>query len=225
MDRRRLRTCIRKPASWRRIAGRPLRRQARLHDRSLCFHTGLGALQRGADDSASADCPRTARNRRRIDAADLACAAQPCDRRTETPDAGDLDLGRRGRAWNRARSGTGRRPGRGVWLAQHLRREPADWPGRAVVDVRHLPESPRSAVRSLDPVGQAFAILALAALTYALISAGRAGTTDAASLAATRAFVVPTAAFVITESLVRHPMLPLGLFGRPGFSATAAVGL
>ena len=90
---------------------------------------------------------------------------------------------------------------------------------------RHLPESPRSAVRSLDPFGQGFAILALAALTYALISAGRAGATDAVSLAAACVFVIATAAFVITESLVRHPMLPLDLFGRPGFSATAAVGL
>ncbi len=38
--------------------------------------------------------------------------------------------------------------------------------------LRHLPESAQSGIRSLDPIGQAFAITALGALTYALISAG-----------------------------------------------------
>jgi DHA2 family methylenomycin A resistance protein-like MFS transporter len=90
---------------------------------------------------------------------------------------------------------------------------------------RHLPESPRSAVRSLDAIGQSFAIAALVALTYALINAGRAGGSSAASLVGGCAFLVSTAGFLITESLVQHPMLPLGLFRRPAFSSTAAVGL
>jgi DHA2 family methylenomycin A resistance protein-like MFS transporter len=90
---------------------------------------------------------------------------------------------------------------------------------------RHLPESPRSILRSLDPVGQGFAITALASLTAALINVPHAGSSAAAPLAGALAFLVAAAGFLLTESIVRNPMLPLGLFRHPAFSATAAAGL
>lgn len=90
---------------------------------------------------------------------------------------------------------------------------------------RHLPESPPSILRSLDPVGQGFAITALASLTAALINVPHAGSSAAAPLAGALAFLVAAAGFLLTESIVRNPMLPLGLFRHPAFSATAAAGL
>lgn len=91
--------------------------------------------------------------------------------------------------------------------------------------LRYLPETPQSAIRSLDPIGQGFAIAALGALAYALINAGRFGPTTATSLIGGGVFMVSTAGFVVAESVVSQPMLPLGLFGRPSFASTAAVGL
>lgn len=90
---------------------------------------------------------------------------------------------------------------------------------------RHFPETPRSAMRSLDPIGQGLVVAALAALTYALIDAGRSGLATAAPLIAGSVFLVSAAGFVFTESVVRQPMLPLGLFRRAAFTSTAIVGL
>ena len=90
---------------------------------------------------------------------------------------------------------------------------------------RYLPESPRAAARSVDPIGQGLVIAALAALTYALIDAGRTGPTTATPLIAASVFLVSTAGFVVAESVVHQPMLPLGLFRRAAFSSTAIVGL
>jgi MFS transporter, DHA2 family, methylenomycin A resistance protein len=91
--------------------------------------------------------------------------------------------------------------------------------------LRHLPESARSGIRSLDPVGQAFAITALGALTYALISAGHLGPTEPEPLIGAGVFLASTAGFLLAESVVEQPMLPLGFFGRPAFASTAVVGL
>jgi len=90
---------------------------------------------------------------------------------------------------------------------------------------RYLPPGLQSTIRALDPLGQGFAIAALAALTFALINAGRSGPTAVASLVGGGTFLVCVAGFVIAESAVRQPMLPLGLFGRPAFASTAVVGL
>lgn len=90
---------------------------------------------------------------------------------------------------------------------------------------RHLPESPRSVVRSLDPIGQGLVITALAALTYALIDAGRSGFATPAPWIAGSVFLFAATGFVFTESVVHQPMLPLGLFRRAAFTATAMIGL
>ena len=90
---------------------------------------------------------------------------------------------------------------------------------------RHLPESPRSATRSLDPIGQGLVITALAALTYALIDAGRSGVATAAPWIAGGVFLFAAAGFIFTESVVHQPMLALGLFRRAAFAATAMIGL
>jgi MFS transporter, DHA2 family, methylenomycin A resistance protein len=90
---------------------------------------------------------------------------------------------------------------------------------------RHLSESAQSGIRSLDPIGQAFAITALVALTYALISAGHLGPTEPEPLIGAGVFLASTAGFLFVESVIEQPMLPLGFFTRPAFASTALVGL
>jgi DHA2 family methylenomycin A resistance protein-like MFS transporter len=78
--------------------------------------------------------------------------------------------------------------------------------------------------RRLDPAGTLAGALTLAAATYAVIELGRAGpgpVVAAAALVAALAGVL----FVIVESRVDQPMLPLSLFRVPSFSvANAAAG-
>jgi MFS transporter, DHA2 family, methylenomycin A resistance protein len=98
----------------------------------------------------------------------------------------------------------------GVWLA---------W--------RAVPPSPRAASRRLDVPGQLLAIISLAALTFALIEGGHIGWLAWPVAGAAGLFALAAAAFVAVEA---HPgtveaMLPLRLFRRSAFSATAAIGL
>ncbi|WP_329180067.1 MFS transporter [Streptomyces sp. NBC_01477] len=70
----------------------------------------------------------------------------------------------------------------------------------------------------LDLPGQLTAVLALAALTFAVIEGGGAGWA-AAGVAA-----VSTAAFVVIESRQPHPVVPLGLFRNPVVTVSIAAG-
>jgi MFS transporter, DHA2 family, methylenomycin A resistance protein len=89
--------------------------------------------------------------------------------------------------------------------------------------------SPRLAA-PLDPLGQATAILGLAALTFAVISGGAHGFRAPSVLAALVAAVLAGACFFVVESRVARPMVPLALFRSravvtcllTGFSINAA---
>ena len=88
---------------------------------------------------------------------------------------------------------------------------------------RYVPAPARHAQR-LDLAAQAVGVLALAALTTALIEAGSQGFTPVVL----GAFALSAAAggtFVTLESRGRAPMLPLGWFRSLTFSAASAVGL
>lgn len=93
-----------------------------------------------------------------------------------------------------------------------------------VLTARYVPV-PEGRPRGLDLPAQAVGIVALAALTGALIEAGSLGFTAPVVVGAFGLFVVASVAFVVLEHRVRQPMLPLGFFGSPTFSAANAVGL
>ncbi len=88
---------------------------------------------------------------------------------------------------------------------------------------RYVP-APRPRARSLDPAAQVVGVLALAALTLALIDGGTAGWTPPA-VAAGLLFIASTTAFVVIERRAAAPMLPLGLFTDPTFAGATSVGL
>ncbi len=82
-----------------------------------------------------------------------------------------------------------------------------------------------AAGRGLDPAGQTLAALAMAGLTAAVIEAKPLGL---ASLLVWALFGLGAAAgagFVWVERRSRAPMLPLGLFARPGFAPAVAYGV
>ncbi len=89
--------------------------------------------------------------------------------------------------------------------------------------------SPRLAA-PLDPLGQATAVLGLAALTFAVISGGAHGFRAPSALAALVVAVLAGACFFVVESRVARPMVPLALFRSravvacmlTGFSINAA---
>ncbi len=88
---------------------------------------------------------------------------------------------------------------------------------------RHVP-APDPRARGLDPAAQVLGVVALAALTVALIEGGSSGVSGLV-VAAAVIFVSGTVAFVVVEARVDNPMLPLGLFANHGFSGGNAIGL
>ena len=97
-----------------------------------------------------------------------------------------------------------------------------------VLTVRFVPETARMPGRGLDLAGQALGILALGSLTYALIGAGGQGWGAPGVLAAFAVFAVCAPAFALVEGRLERrggsPMLPLGLFRNPTFSAGTLAG-
>lgn len=93
-----------------------------------------------------------------------------------------------------------------------------------VVTARHVPESrapgPR---RPLDAAGAVAISLALAGVTYGLISASSEGWTSPPVLASLLAGVAMLAAFCVIEARGAHPMLPLTIFRTRQFTAANAV--
>jgi len=71
----------------------------------------------------------------------------------------------------------------------------------------------------LDWTGQTCAVLAVAALTYAVIEGGKQGYGSAPILAAFMAAIAASAAFLAAQALGRHPIVPLEMFR----SRTAAI--
>lgn len=90
---------------------------------------------------------------------------------------------------------------------------------------RVLPES-RGARRQLDPAGAITGTLALTSLVYGIIRAGTHGWGDTGSTTALLASAVILAAFVVIESRVEEPMLPLHLLrDRTRLGAYVVAGL
>ncbi len=92
-----------------------------------------------------------------------------------------------------------------------------------VVALRHVPETRDPAQARLDPLGAALAALGLAGLTYALIEGPGAGWGDPVILATLLGGIAALAAFVVSQRLGRHPMLPLEIFDSAQFTAANLV--
>jgi EmrB/QacA subfamily drug resistance transporter len=76
----------------------------------------------------------------------------------------------------------------------------------------------------VDLIGQVAAMLAMGGLTYGAIEAGAEGFAAPRVLSAFAVAVVAGAAFLIVESCVAHPMVPLKLFGSRSVDITVAIG-
>jgi DHA2 family methylenomycin A resistance protein-like MFS transporter len=76
----------------------------------------------------------------------------------------------------------------------------------------------------LDPLGQATAVLGLAALTFAVISGGAHGFRAPSVLAALVVAVLAGACFFVVESRVARPMVPLALFRSRAVVASLLTG-
>lgn len=77
--------------------------------------------------------------------------------------------------------------------------------------------------RRLDVAGAAIAAVTLAALVFAVISAGKSGLSAAATASAAVLAVLGAGAFVLAERRAADPMLPLGLLRSPAFVGANAV--
>lgn len=75
-----------------------------------------------------------------------------------------------------------------------------------------------------DWAGQALAVIGLSALVYGLIDGGHAGFGSLPVLAALTVAVLALVGFVLVQSRVRHPMMPLDLFHARGFRLALPVG-
>ncbi|MEM9243809.1 MAG: MFS transporter [Pseudomonadota bacterium] len=76
-----------------------------------------------------------------------------------------------------------------------------------------------------DSMGQLFGIIAVASLAFAFIEAGRLGWTSVIVISAFVLFVISTVGFIVTELLVKTPMLPLGFFKYRNFSISTVVAM
>ena len=84
--------------------------------------------------------------------------------------------------------------------------------------------APPGRPRNLDLAGQSTAILALTALSVALIDGGHSGLTGTVLVAGTGC-ALAAAGFVLVERRSRAPMVPPALFGDRMFSAATVAGL
>jgi MFS transporter, DHA2 family, methylenomycin A resistance protein len=90
---------------------------------------------------------------------------------------------------------------------------------------RHVAAPAARPERGLDLPAQALGVLALAAVTLALIEGGDVGWSAPVVVAGLAVFPVALAAFVLAERRAANPMLPPALFRHRAFSGSAAVGL
>jgi MFS transporter, DHA2 family, methylenomycin A resistance protein len=90
---------------------------------------------------------------------------------------------------------------------------------------RHVVAPAAHRERGLDIPAQALGVLALVALTLALIEGGDVGWGAPLVVAGFAVFPLALAAFVLAERRAETPMLPPALFRHRAFSGSAAVGL
>lgn len=95
----------------------------------------------------------------------------------------------------------------GLWLTWRFVAETGGRPGRA-----------------LDLPGQVLAVVALVAVTGAIIEGDPLGWAHPAVLGGAALFVLAGSGFVMVEARSRAPMMPLGLFRNPVFSAVSLIG-
>ncbi|GAA2929294.1 hypothetical protein GCM10020221_26400 [Streptomyces thioluteus] len=107
------------------------------------------------------------------------------------------------------------------WRAVFLLNIPVGAAALALL-VRTAP-SPRRP-RSLDPAGQAAAVLTLTGLTFAVIEGGHAGWSSPTAVGALAVAVLSGLAFVVAERRHREPMVPLGMFRQRGVALPLVVG-
>ena len=93
----------------------------------------------------------------------------------------------------------------------------------ALLLLRRVAPSPRRAA-SFDWLGQVSAVTAMGALTYGSIEAGALGFGAGRVLAAFAVAAGAGAAFVVLQSRVAHPMVPLDLFRTRNVTVSVAVG-
>jgi MFS transporter, DHA2 family, methylenomycin A resistance protein len=84
-------------------------------------------------------------------------------------------------------------------------------------------ETPEAS-RPLDLAGQILAIVGLATLIAAVINAGKPGRDVTFVFATFAAAAICAGLFLVVESRLREPMLPLKFFGRPVFRTANVVG-
>ncbi|MBA8879135.1 MFS transporter [Phyllobacterium myrsinacearum] len=90
--------------------------------------------------------------------------------------------------------------------------------------MRYAVETQERHNRGIDLAGQILAVVALAALTGAIIESGPLGLGHPAVITAICVFSIASISFVAVEMRMQTPMLPLGLFCSPIFSGAAFIG-
>ena len=95
--------------------------------------------------------------------------------------------------------------------------------GAALFLLRNAGSSPRHAA-PVDWVGQGTGAVAIASLTFGVIEAGSRGLGDRTVVTAMVLAVVAIPAFVLSQWLVRHPMVPGDLFRSPTIGAAMVIG-
>jgi MFS transporter, DHA2 family, methylenomycin A resistance protein len=89
--------------------------------------------------------------------------------------------------------------------------------------VKAVPESKNPEGRRLDPVGQALAIAALAALSFVMIEGPHWGWTSPVIVALAVLCVVAFVLFLRVEAGRKDALIPLDVFGNAAFSAALAI--
>lgn len=95
----------------------------------------------------------------------------------------------------------------------------------AALQTLRVEETEAKAQGGFDIPGQILAILALAALTAAVIEAKPLGVTSLFTLGLAAIGIAATVGFLLVEAQSTHPMLPLGLFKHSTFSVAVAYGV
>jgi len=90
--------------------------------------------------------------------------------------------------------------------------------------LRYTTETEGRHNRALDLPGQVLAVIALVALTGSIIEGEPLGWTHPAVLGGAALFLLAGIGFLLVESRSRAPMMPLGLFRHPVFSAVSLIG-
>jgi MFS transporter, DHA2 family, methylenomycin A resistance protein len=90
---------------------------------------------------------------------------------------------------------------------------------------KHVANPTVSGKNNFDFPGQIFSFITIAALAFALIEAGRLGWSSPLIISSFVIFCIALIIFLLIESRVNHPMLPLNLFRSPTFSVAIIVGM